>query len=435
MSTMRKVSRRNRLSSRMRRDILNYRYLKRNILVAALAIGMVVLIAVVVKYGEALDSQAGYEPQNAYEIAYTGATMMDGNSISIVMDTIHNDSAQVEANKNDVLAEPEQKSEFDNKFIAKISDTLNIRESASTDAAIVGKMFDGTVGDILEEDGEWIKISSGTVIGYVKAEYILTGKDAETYAAGYKKMVGTITEETVRLRSDMSTDSDVIDLMAKGAKLDVLSNGDEWVKVVTVSGQEGYIAADYISVEETYSVAVSISEYDAIYNDPKEDTEGASSEESSTESQSQSGSTSNNTEPEKPATEQKPAENTTSTTVDSSNYSDAYLLACLVSMEAGYECYEGQLAVANVVLNRVNSGYWGSSISSVIYAPNQFPCATGSVMQNYLANGPLPAAQQAANEALAGNNNIGSFMSFLNVNYIDTDSLSDYKVIGNHCFY
>ena len=48
--------------------------------------------------------------------------------------------------------------------------------------------------------------------------------------------------------------------------------------------------------------------------------------------------------------------------------------------------------------------------------------ATGSVMQGYLQNGPLSTAQQAADDALAGNNNIGSFMSFLNVNYIDTDS-------------
>lgn len=426
------------MSSHIRRDVLSYRYLKRNLLAATLVVGMTALIAVVVKYGEALDSKADYKAESAYEIAYMGASMMDENSIAVVMDTIHNDSAQVVAKENDVLAEPEQPSEFDGRFIAKITDTLNIRESASVDAAIVGKMFDGTVGEILGEEGEWTKISSGTVVGYVKTEFILTGKEAEDYAVSYKKLIGTITEETVRLRSDMSTESDVLGLVAQGTKFDVLSDEDEWVKVLTLSGQEGYIASDYISVEETYSVALSISEYDAIYNKPEETTQSETTEESNTEGQSQSTSSSESTEPEKPATEQKPAEQKPSqetSTVDSADYSDAYLLACLVSMEAGGESYEGQLAVANVVLNRVRSGYWGSSISSVIYAPNQFPCATGSVMQNYLQNGPLPTAQQAANDALAGNNNIGSFMSFLNVNYIDTSSLSDYKVIGNHCFY
>jgi spore germination cell wall hydrolase CwlJ-like protein len=119
----------------------------------------------------------------------------------------------------------------------------------------------------------------------------------------------------------------------------------------------------------------------------------------------------------------------------SASYDDAYLLACLVSMEAGNEPYEGQLAVANVVLNRLHSGAFGDSISSVIYASGQFPSVTGSVMNGYLQNGPLPQAQQAANEALSGVNNIGSYKYFINVKYANYASYGDYTIIGNHCFH
>jgi spore germination cell wall hydrolase CwlJ-like protein len=170
------------------------------------------------------------------------------------------------------------------------------------------------------------------------------------------------------------------------------------------------------------------------YTDSSSESDSSSTSDSSSSSDSQTVEAAVTEQPAATTTDSSSSE-TQDTSSDAGQYSDAYLLACLVSMEAGYESYEGQLAVANVVLNRVNSGKWGSSISSVIYAPNQFPCATGSVMQGYLQNGPLSTAQQAANDALAGNNNIGSFMSFLNVNYIDTDSLSDYQIIGNHCFY
>ena len=273
-------------------------------------------------------------------------------------------------------------------------------------------------------------------------------------------MLGTVTDDTVRVRAEKSTDSDVLELVAKDTVLPVEKQDKDWVQVTLANDVTGYIAADYITVAESYEYAMTIDDYTAMVDaETQKTTEVALAEEESVyeeasepEVMSVDESTTEEVVTEAPTTEEVTTEApTTEETVteaptteettteapsaDPSQYDDAYLLACLVSMEAGYEPYEGQLAVANVVLNRVKSGSWGSSISSVIYAPNQFPMATGSVMQGYLQNGPLSTAQQAADDALAGNNNIGSFMSFLNVNYIDTDSLSDYTVIGNHCFY
>lgn len=51
---------------------------------------------------------------------------------------------------------------------------------------------------------------------------------------------------------------------------------------------------------------------------------------------------------------------------------DRELLARLVFLEANTESLECQKAIASVVINRVNSGYWGNTINSVVYAPNQF---------------------------------------------------------------
>lgn len=371
----------------------------------------------------------------------------------------NNSTTKKAAQKKTVVAKAEEKSEFDGKFIAKIDDTLNIRKEASTDSDIVGKLFDGNVGDVLETDGDWVKISSGDVTGYVNRDYILTGKDAETYAADYKKVLGTVTDDTVRVRAEKSTDSDILELVAKDTVLPVEEQDKNWVQVTLANDVTGYIAADYITVAESYEYAMTIDDYTAMVDAETQKTievasaeeEVASEEASEPEVMSVDEPTTDDTTEtptteevtteapttEEPVTEAPTTEEATTeaSSVDPSQYDDAYLLACLVSMEAGYEPYEGQLAVANVVLNRVKSGSWGNSISSVIYAPNQFPMATGSVMQGYLQNGPLSTAQQAADDALAGNNNIGSFMSFLNVNYIDTDSLSDYTVIGNHCFY
>jgi len=48
------------------------------------------------------------------------------------------------------------------------------------------------------------------------------------------------------------------------------------------------------------------------------------------------------------------------------------LIARLICMEAGSEPFEGQQAVAEVILNRLASGRFQSSIRNIIYAPEQF---------------------------------------------------------------
>lgn len=54
---------------------------------------------------------------------------------------------------------------------------------------------------------------------------------------------------------------------------------------------------------------------------------------------------------------------------------DIILLAKLISCEADGQCREGQVAVANVVKNRVHSSYFPDNIQDVILDPTQFSCA------------------------------------------------------------
>jgi len=54
---------------------------------------------------------------------------------------------------------------------------------------------------------------------------------------------------------------------------------------------------------------------------------------------------------------------------------DRELLARVVHLESDIESLECQKAVASVVINRWQNGYWGDSLKDVIYAPNQFAVA------------------------------------------------------------
>lgn len=319
------------------------------------------------------------------------------------------------------LVATSESSPYDGRFIANITDTLNVRAAASVESELVGKMYPGCVGDIVGVEGEWTQITSGNVNGYVKTEFILTGKAAESLAEEYGKNIGTVTGDILRVRQEASTESEVIGLLNRDDQVCVMETLEGWYKVLVDDSQEGYVAAEFLSVEYKLDTAVTIEE-------EQERIAAALAAQQEKEAAQQAAALAQ-------AVNNSVAVDTVQQAPTQASYDDAYLLACLVSMEAGSEPYEGQLAVANVVLNRLRSGYYGSTISDVIYAKGQFPSVNGSVMVGYLNNGPLPQAQQAANEALAGVNNIGGYTGFINVKYANYSAYGNYTIIGNHCFH
>jgi peptidoglycan hydrolase CwlO-like protein len=80
---------------------------------------------------------------------------------------------------------------------------------------------------------------------------------------------------------------------------------------------------------------------------------------------------------------------------------DVTLLAAILQCEARYD-YDSMLAVATVIMNRVNSGRFPNSISGVVYASGQFaPVWTGS-LDRVLKAGPRSLSIQVAQDAING---------------------------------
>ena len=66
------------------------------------------------------------------------------------------------------IIQEEQKKEEPNLVIADVTNYVNIRDSASEEGEIVGKLYDNSVGTLLGTEGDWYYIESGCVTGYVK---------------------------------------------------------------------------------------------------------------------------------------------------------------------------------------------------------------------------------------------------------------------------
>jgi spore germination cell wall hydrolase CwlJ-like protein len=118
--------------------------------------------------------------------------------------------------------------------------------------------------------------------------------------------------------------------------------------------------------------------------------------------------------------------------------SDKELLARLVTAEAGNQPYEGQVAVAAVVLNRALSGLFPESIKDIIYANNGRVYQFTPVKNGRINKDAIDSARQAVHDALSGSDPSIGALYFTNMNIERHKPNSNAKVtviIGGHTFF
>ena len=115
------------------------------------------------------------------------------------------------------------------------------------------------------------------------------------------------------------------------------------------------------------------------------------------------------------------------------NNNDLYLLAKLVHSEARGESYTGQVAVAAVVLNRVDDSRFPNTIAGVIYQPWAFT----AINDGQFALEPNQTAYQAAKDAMNGWDPTYGAVYYYNPKTATSSWIRSTKtvtVIGQHIF-
>lgn len=148
---------------------------------------------------------------------------------------------------------------YTNLGVASVDGNLNIRKAASTEAEVVGKMPNNAGCEILGVEGDWTKISSGKVEGYVKSEYLLSGNAAIARAEEVKQTIATVNTMTLYVREEPNTDCSIITSMPEGEELEVLETLDGWVKI-NVDSDEGYVCSDYVDISTELPKAMTMTE-------------------------------------------------------------------------------------------------------------------------------------------------------------------------------
>lgn len=367
-----------------------------------------------VKAEDKVLANTGLEHTGYNSYAGVAATLFDyekgltaENAVTVEKENVEMVAAAQDAQQEVQPQLTQEQQEWQTKLMPKVEESLNVRAQADEQSDIVGKLYKGSVADIVENDGTWAHIKSGNVDGYVNVSYCVTGTDALSYAYDTCGEIATVNTDGLRVREAANTESKALEVADQGKTYQVdraAQAPDGWIAVVSDS-QTGYIAADYATRSLNTRVGITIEEEQAQIAAQKEAERKAAEEKAAEEAaKAAQKNTSENTSSKKAETTQGEAV--------SAGADDLTLLAAIIECEAGGESYECQLAVGAAVINRVKSSSYPNSISGVIYQKGQFGPASSGKLARKLRGRISSSCYSAAQEAMSGVDNTGGCTSF-----------------------
>lgn len=263
--------------------------------------------------------------------------------------------------------------------MADVKNSLNVRAEASEEAEKIGLMYADCGGEILERTEGWTKIKSGNLVGWASNDYLLFGDEAMELAQSVGRTIATVNADALRVRKEPGEDAGIWGLVQKDETIEAVveESTDDWL-AIEYEGELGYISAEYVSTEF-------LVDNGETYEEIKE---------------------------RKKKEQEERAKLIANLGPVAINTTDEMLLAALVYCEAGNQCYEGKLAVAAVVMNRVRSEAYPDTIAGVIYASGQFTPAGNGKVERRVELGVNEECIRAAREAINGATNVGTMTHF-----------------------
>lgn len=147
--------------------------------------------------------------------------------------------------------------------ISQAQNYVNVRSQPDTDSTIVGKLYGGSVAQIQTIAGvhqDWFQIVSGTVTGYIKAEYFLSGEEAAAVMDDYVIRHAQITVDRLNVRKEATTGSKRIGYLEENESVRILEDLGDWLHIEYTDTTSGYIAKEYTLIQESYRYATTSDE-------------------------------------------------------------------------------------------------------------------------------------------------------------------------------
>lgn len=173
---------------------MNFKFVKKGIVIATV-VGAILI---------PVEQIAAAEGTSLFGVANQQKTsQIDKNCLLNAVAEIQKQDNLEKAIKIESVEEIQFKTKITNKVFINIEEYMLVNETADENSSWVGKVFPSSVVTIIDRGDVWSRIQSGNVLGYVKTEALVTGKDAvakakELLQAAYpEKDLYTLTDEEI----------------------------------------------------------------------------------------------------------------------------------------------------------------------------------------------------------------------------------------------
>ena len=378
-------------------------------------IAMVCLLMPIIP--EVVDAKTTYEQQQSTTIE---TELKQASYTENVSDIVAR--GYEEANETDM---------YEGMAIAVVDPYIDVYTGADEASEVLGRIYSNGIAQVIETADEWTKISSGNLTGYVQTSALCFGEEAAILNED-EEVILTVTADKANVYDAVGSDL-VAGEVSKDQQFGASAKKAGYI-AFELEGEKVYILAENVSVSYGLDNAYTNEEAEA-----KEAAEEAARKAAEEERRRKA-------EQEAAAKAAKISAGISKADIEysptmSATEEEIWLIATVVNWEAGNQSYEGKLAVANVVLNRVRSSKYPNTIKGVIYQNSQFSGVSDGAggpsakFQARLDKGPGTECIKAAMDALSGNNNVPGYLSFRALSHANYSAYASYIIIGNHCFY
>ena len=158
---------------------------------------------------------------------------------------------------------PTEQEEYSNMVFANVEDFLYVRKEPNEDSEWLGKLYKGGAATAVGTEGDYTRIQSGSVEGYVLTDQLYTGGAAKEYALQAAQKQATVTAYVLNVRSGQGTEYEILTQVTKDQMYQVTGDAVDGWYPIRAGEIDGWVSGEYVTVTDSFTYAESKEEEQA----------------------------------------------------------------------------------------------------------------------------------------------------------------------------
>ena len=184
-----------------------------------------------------------------------GVTLLMGNALA--------DDATATVAANSASLVQTANASYEDVAIAQVESYANVRALPDENSEVVGMIYNNCAASIIDTQGDWYKIVSGNVTGFIKKEFLVIGN--ADLARSVSQRQATVAAAAIDVFEQPSESSISIAKYPQGEVFTVLDESTKdsgWIKVTCENG-DGYVVTNGVTLSTKYNLAETVAEANA----------------------------------------------------------------------------------------------------------------------------------------------------------------------------